>query len=163
MITAASIFLAVVTLQRGGELLLARLNTKRLLSQGAVETGAKHYPLMVLLHACWLAGLWLWGWAAPLIPWLVWVYALLQLFRLWILVTLGRRWTTRVITLPGETLVRHGPFRFLRHPNYLLVLLEIPLVPLALNMPWFAMAFGFLNVMMLGWRIHIENRALSYS
>jgi methyltransferase len=132
-----------------------------LLKKGGVEKGAGHYPLIVILHASWLAALWIFGWYAQVNLWLLGAYLLLQCFRLWILLTLGRRWTTRVIMVPGEALVTGGPYRFLRHPNYLLVLLEVPLLPLALGLPWLALVFGLLNAVILAWRISVEERALS--
>jgi methyltransferase len=118
---------------------------------------------MVALHASWLICLWWFGWNNPVVWGLLAAYAALQLFRVWILATLGRRWTTRIITVPGETLVARGPYRFVKHPNYLLVLLEMPLLPLALNLPWLAVIFGLLNVAMLAWRIRVENAALGGS
>lgn len=159
--TLATFVLFLVTLQRGGELVLARANTARLTKAGGIETGAGHYPVMVLLHASWLVALWLFGWNASVNPWLLAAYGLLQCFRIWILASLGRRWTTRIIALPGERLVRRGPYRLLRHPNYLVVLIEVPLLPLALGLPWLALGFGLLNVAMLAWRIKSEERALS--
>jgi methyltransferase len=159
--TIAVVVLALVTLQRGGELLLARANTSRLLKKGGVEEGAGHYPLIVILHASWLASLWFFGWNAQVNLWLLGAYIVLQGFRVWVLATLGRRWTTRIIVVPGGTLVRRGPHRFLRHPNYLLVLLEVPLLPLALGLPWLAIIFGLFNAAVLAWRIRIEERALS--
>jgi methyltransferase len=161
--SAALFILAFVTLQRASELLIARLNTAKLLQRGAVETGASHYPFMVILHATWLAGLWWLGRNQTLDPWFTTAYGSLQIFRIWILATLGKRWTTRILTLPDEELVARGPFRFFRHPNYLLVALEVPLLPLALGLPVFATIFGLLNLAMLAWRIRVENRALGYS
>ena len=161
--SGAIALLLFVTLQRLGELAIARRNTAALLKRGAIETGGVHYPAMVLLHASWLLGLWWFGWPAQLNLWFTAAYLGLQVFRIWILATLGKRWTTRILTVPGETLVRRGPFKFFRHPNYLLVALEMPLLPLALGLPWFALVFGMLNLAMLWWRIRAENRALGYS
>jgi methyltransferase len=161
--TPAFALLAFVTLQRGSELVIAKRNTAALVKQGAIEAGAAHYPAMVLLHASWLAGLWWFGWSATLNPWFTAAYALLQLFRVWILATLGKRWTTRILKVPGETLVKRGPFKLFRHPNYVLVALEVPLLPLAFGLPWFAALFGALNLAMLWWRIRAENQALGYS
>ena len=118
---------------------------------------------MVLLHGSWLLGLWWFGFGAAVIWPLVVLYGLLQMFRLWILLTLGRRWTTRILTVPGEQLVAKGPYRFTRHPNYVLVALEMPLLPLALGLNGFALLFGILNFAMLAWRIRVENAALSTS
>ncbi len=163
MITAASIILAFVTLQRLSELIIARQNTKGLLAKGAVEHGASHYPVMVLLHATWLSGLWWFGWNASVVWPFMLIYILLQAFRIWILASLGSRWTTRILTVPNETLVARGPYRFMRHPNYALVLLEVPLLPLALGLNAYALLFGLLNVAMLTWRIRIEESVLSPS
>jgi methyltransferase len=161
--TAALIILILVTLQRLSELVIAKRNTAALMARGAIEHGANHYPVMVLLHGSWLVGLWWFGAAAQVLWPLLWLYGGLQVFRLWILATLGTRWTTRIITLPNETLVAAGPYRFVRHPNYVLVLCEVPLLPLAFGLPWFALLFGVLNIAMLAWRIRIEDRALQPS
>ena len=158
--SAAFIILVLVTLQRLSELVIARRNTTGLLAQGAIEHGAQHYPVMVLLHGSWILGLWYFGWQAAVIWPLVLVYGVLQIFRLWILLTLGRRWTTRILTVPGEQLVLGGPYKFMQHPNYAVVALEMPLLPMALGLGWFAIFYGILNLAMLAWRISIEEKAL---
>jgi methyltransferase len=161
-VTAAALILGLVVLQRTGELLLARRNTARLLREGAVEIGAGHYPLFILLHGAWLAAIAVSLRAdTPIAPAPLALYLLLQLGRIWILATLGRYWTTRVITHPGTPLVRKGPYRFLRHPNYLLVALEIPLLPLVFDMVWIAVLFGLANLALLAWRIRLEEAALA--
>jgi methyltransferase len=161
-VTAAALILGLVVLQRTGELLLARRNTARLLREGAFEIGAGHYPLFILLHAAWLAAIAVSLRAdTPIAPAPLALYLLLQLGRIWILATLGRYWTTRVITHPGTPLVRKGPYRFLRHPNYLLVALEIPLLPLVFDMVWIAVLFGLANLALLAWRIRLEEAALA--
>ncbi len=158
--TLAVIVLALVTLERGAELVWARRNTRRLLARGAREEGARHYPLIVALHAAWLAGLWLLAWnRAVSIPWLA-VFVVLQAGRLWVLATLGERWTTRIIVLPGESLVRRGPYRWLRHPNYVVVAGEIVALPLAFGLYPYALAFSVLNAAVLYLRIRAEERAL---
>ena len=127
--TPAVFLLALVTAERLGELCLARRNTKALLASGAFEVAPRHYPLIVSLHALWLAGLWVFGWANPInLPWLV-IFLALQALRGWVLATLGRRWTTRIIILPGAPLVATGPYRLLSHPNYLVVIGEIAVLP----------------------------------
>jgi methyltransferase len=154
------IVLFLVTLQRLSELVIARRNTAALMAKGAVESGAEHYPVMVLLHASWLAGLWWFGWAQHIVwPFLV-LYLTLQAGRIWVLATLGKRWTTRILSVPGEQLVARGPYRFVRHPNYLVVALEMPILPLAFGLPWYALLFGVLNLAMLAWRISIEDKAI---
>ena len=156
----AVLVLALVTLERGAELVWARRNTRRLKARGARETGAGHYPLIVALHAAWLAGLWLWGRDRPVsVPWLV-VFAALQAGRLWVLATLGERWTTRIIVLPGEPLVRRGPYRLMPHPNYAVVAGEILVLPLALGLPVYGLVFSALNAAVMFVRIRAESRAL---
>jgi len=153
--------LLFVTLQRGLELAWARANENRLRRQGAIEVGAAHYPLIVMLHASWLAWLWWRGFDQALVWPAVAAFFVLQGLRAWILATLGRRWTARVLVVPGETLVRSGPFRFIKHPNYTVVALELPMLPLAFGLWGTAIVFGLLNLAMLAWRIRVENRALA--
>jgi methyltransferase len=153
--------LGFVTLQRLAELVIARRNTRALLARGATEVGAAHYPVMVALHSAWIAGLWVLGFGQPVEPVWVAIFAVLQLARLWILATLRERWTTRIIVLPGAPLVRSGPYRFVTHPNYVVVVCEIAVLPLALGLPIFAAVFSVLNGLMLAVRISAENRALS--
>lgn len=159
--TLAAILLALVTAERLGELWLARRNTSALLEQGAYEVAPGHYPLIVALHALWLAGLWWLGWSQPINPAWLTVFLLLQAMRLWVLGTLGRRWTTRIIVLPGAPLVTGGPFRLVTHPNYLVVIGEIAVLPLALGLPWFALVFSAANAAVLFVRISAENAALA--
>ncbi|HEY4198965.1 MAG TPA: isoprenylcysteine carboxylmethyltransferase family protein [Devosiaceae bacterium] len=155
----ALIFIAVVIAQRLAELALARRNTARLLARGGREVGAAHYPLIVTLHAAWIVALIVWGWRSPLsLPWLG-LYAALQILRAWILMSLGPRWTTRIIVI-DEPLVRRGPYGFFPHPNYALVVAEIIVVPMVLGLPVIALVFTVLNAMVLAIRISAENRAL---
>jgi len=160
-VIGAIILLSFVTLQRGAELVYARSNEAGLRARGAVEIGSGHYPVMVSLHAGWLIANWAFGWDRTLVWGWVVLFALLQAGRVWVLSTLGRRWSTRVMVVPGETLVARGPFRFVSHPNYLVVALEIPTLPLALGLPWLALLFCLLNLAMLAWRIRVEGRALA--
>ena len=156
----SQIVLALVTAQRLGELLLARRNTRALLRRGGVEVAARHYPAIVACHALWLASLWLFGWQRPVrLGWLL-LFVLLQAGRGWVLLTLRARWTTRIIVLPGAALVRHGPYRFLNHPNYAVVVAEIAVLPLALGLPSVALLFTLANAGVLLVRIRAENRAL---
>ena len=152
--------LALVTLQRLMELVLARRNTRIQIAQGGVEVGAGHYPLIVALHAAWLAGLWILAWDRPINLLLLCVFVVLQGLRIWVLASLGERWTTRIIVVPGLPLIRKGPYRFLRHPNYTIVAAEILILPLACGLIAFAVLFSVLNAVMLAIRIRAENRAL---
>jgi methyltransferase len=157
------LLLAFVTLERLGELWLARRNTRGLIERGGHEVAASHYPLIVVLHAVWLAGLWLLAFDLPLhLAWVA-VFAVLQVLRLWTLSTLGRRWTTRIIVVPGEVLVSAGPYRFLRHPNYVVVIGEIAVLPLCFGLSLYAILFSVANALVLTIRIRAENAALSGS
>jgi methyltransferase len=153
--------LAAVTLERLGELWLARRNTSALTASGAFEVSGAHYPAIVMMHSAWLIGLWIWAWNAPIdVAWIA-VFAALQLLRLWTLSTLGRRWTTRIIIVPGETLVARGPYRLLRHPNYAVVIGEIAVLPLCFHLTRYALIFSIANALVLTIRIRAENAALS--
>lgn len=159
--TAAVLLLAFVTLERLAELVLARRNTRALLAQGAVEHAPGHYPLIVLLHALWLIGLWVFGWDQPVSPFWFAVFMALQAARIWVLATLGPRWTTRIIVLPGAPLVARGPYRFVSHPNYLVVIGEIAVLPLCFGLWWFAVGFSLANAAILAIRIRAEASALA--
>ena len=154
------LILALVTLQRLGELWLANRNTRRLLSQGAREHAPGHYPLIVAVHALWLATLWWFGLDRPLdIFWLA-MFVIVEIARIWVLASLGPRWTTRIIVLPEAPLVRRGPYRFVNHPNYLVVIAEIVVLPLVFGLWSVALLFSALNAAALAIRIHAENAAL---
>lgn len=158
--TGAVLLLVLVTAERLGELWLARRNTRALLAQGAVEVAPGHYPLIVALHAAWLAALWIWGAGNPVQPGWLAFFLLLQVARVWTLATLGPRWTTRIIVLPGAALVARGPYRFVSHPNYVVVVGEIAVLPLCLGLPWIALLFSLLNAAVLTIRIRAEASAL---
>lgn len=164
-LTAGQVLIALVVLQRLAELILARRNTQRLRAAGGIEAGARHYPLFVLLHGAWLAVLAVIAWRdTPPLNWIwVSVFLLLQVGRLWVITTLGVRWTTRVIVLPGTPRVRHGPYRFHTHPNYAIVAAEIAVLPLAFGAWLVALVFSLLNGALLVHRIRVENRALAAS
>jgi methyltransferase len=154
------VILGLVTLQRLGELWLANRNTRRLLANGAHEVAANHYPLIVAVHTLWLAALW---WLAPGRAvdgfWLA-LFVLIEVGRVWVLTALGSRWTTRIIVLPNAPLVRRGPYRWVNHPNYLVVIAEIAILPLVFGMPQIALLFTLLNAAVLTIRVREENRAL---
>lgn len=159
--TVFHVVLAFVVVQRLAELVWSARNTRRLLARGAREVGARHYPLFVLLHGSWLIAL------ALIVPaetpphWpLLGAFALLQLLRIWVVITLGPYWTTRIVTLETAPLVRHGPFRWLRHPNYAVVTGEIAVLPLAFGAWEIALVWSLLNALLLWHRIHVEENAL---
>jgi methyltransferase len=161
-VTALHWTLALVLLQRFVELLWAHRNTVRLRQMGGVETDADGYPYFVLLHAGWLLSLALFVPAAAPPVWpLLGFFVLLQLGRLWVISSLGYYWTTRIVTVPGTPLVQTGPFRWLRHPNYLLVIAEIAVLPLAFGAVWIAVLFSALNLVLILRRIRIEESVLA--
>jgi len=154
------VILTLVTLQRLGELWLSNRNTARLLARGAREHSPGHYPLIVALHAAWLACLW---WLAPQRSvdafWLA-LFVAIELARIWVLVSLGPRWTTRIIVLPDAPRVRRGPYRWINHPNYAVVVAEIAVLPLVFGLWQIALVFSVLNAALLTVRIRAENGAL---
>jgi methyltransferase len=162
-VTSAEFILALVTLQRAAELVISSRNTEKLRARGAFEVAPRHYPLIVVVHAAWLISLWIFGHDRPVNVMALLIYVVLQGFRIWVMWTLGARWTTRIIVLPGEPLVRRGPYRLLPHPNYAVVAGEIALLPLVLRLPLLTLIFTVLNTAVLAIRIRAENRALSVS
>ena len=109
--SAAEFILGLVTLQRAGELILSHTNTRRLKARGAIEVAPRHYPLMVAVHAVWLISLWVLGHDQPLHVIALLFYLVLQALRVWVMRTLGARWTTGIIELPEHPLVLVGPYR----------------------------------------------------
>lgn len=156
------LLIALIAIQRLVELSIARINTRRLVAEGAVEQGAAHYPLIVGLHGAWFVCLIVFVSPDSFVdPILLAAFIVLQLGRVWVLTTLGRYWTTRIITVPGVPLVRRGPFRFVRHPNYLIVEAEIIVVPLIAGAWELAIIFGLANAIVLATRIRAEEAALA--
>ncbi|EEB84690.1 isoprenylcysteine carboxyl methyltransferase family protein [Roseobacter sp. GAI101] len=158
--TATLLFLGFIVIQRLSELVIAKRNTANLLAKGAYEVGASHYPVMVVMHSAWITCLLIFGYdEAVTFGWLA-VFAVLQIFRVWILGSLGSPWTTRIIILE-EPLVVRGPFKYLSHPNYMLVVAEIIVAPMVLGLVWVAVVFTGLNAVMLWVRIGMEHKALA--
>jgi methyltransferase len=152
---------AYVIIQRLAELAYANANTRRLLAEGGREHGAKHYPLFILLHSGWLVSIALFAepTAGPNLL-LLNAFVASQTFRFGTLASIGRWWTTRIISAPLFPRVKRGPYRFIKHPNYALVVVEIALLPLLLGAPAMALTFSILNASLLWWRIRIENAVL---
>lgn len=154
--------LLIVVIQRGAELMISRHNTARLIAAGGTEHGANHYIFIVAVHVAWIVVMYFF--IAPdqqaSMPLIASFFAI-QLIRVWVIVSLGRHWTTRVITVPGHVLVDYGPYRWFRHPNYVIVMLEIILLPLAFGAWEISVIFGLLNGSVLAHRIRIENAAVA--
>jgi len=162
MTTAAMVILALVVVQRLVELVYAERNTRALLKRGAIEVGRAHYPFIVALHALWLVAIVVMLPQEAPIHWLPLVlFLMLQAGRIWVIATLGPYWTTRIITLDGAPLVHSGPYRFVRHPNYLIVAGEIAVLPLVFGEVAVCLVFSGLNAALLLWRIRQEDAALS--
>jgi methyltransferase len=160
METTTALFLGFIIVQRLSELAISKRNTAGLLKKGAYEVGASHYPVMVMMHSAWIACLIVFGYdEAVAFGWLA-VFAFLQILRVWILTSLGNRWTTRIIILE-EPLVVRGPFKYFSHPNYMLVVAEIIVAPMVLGLVWVAVVFTVLNAGMLWVRIGVEHKALA--
>ncbi|MVZ98685.1 hypothetical protein EUU23_13405 [Sphingorhabdus sp. IMCC26285] len=157
----AQIVFAYVVIQRLAELVYANANTRRLLSEGGQEHGARHYPLFIILHGGWLISIALFA-VPETQPSLFLLNAFIasQTFRFWTLASIGRWWTTRIISAPHFPRVKKGPYRFIKHPNYALVIVEIALLPLLLGAPAMAITFSVLNAALLWWRIRVENAVL---
>ena len=161
MISLLHLILLFVAVQRVLELIYANKNTRLLLKQGGIEYGAKHYPLFLILHSCWLLSIFLL--VAPNSKtnyFLLLIFFITQLGRLWVIISLGKFWTTRIITTPDQPLVHSGPYRWLKHPNYLIVSVEIAILPLTFGSWTIAIFFTIANALLLLWRIRVENLAL---
>ena len=158
----AWLLLCAVAAERAIELPIANRNTAALKARGAVELGASHYPAIVIVHVAWLLALaaWIW-WTKPSLS-VLWtsLFLTVEILRVWVMISLGRYWTTRIITLPGAPLVRRGPYRFMRHPNYAVVVAEIAILPLALHAPVIAAVFSLANAIVLVIRVRVEKEAL---
>jgi methyltransferase len=147
------------------ELMIARKNEKWMKEKGAIEFGKEHYPIMVLMHSGFLLFFLIEVIAynkslTPLWPVLLAFFLFTQIIRIWSLVSLGRYWNTKIIVLPNTTIVKRGPYKFLRHPNYTIVVLEILLIPLLFQAYWTAAIFSILNAFMLSIRIPLEEKVL---
>ena len=157
----AYLILAVESFERLIELAIAHRNTRRLIAKGAIEIGRGHYPFIVLLHGSWLLAMLSLIRADTAIHWApLAVYALLTIARIWVMASLGRFWTTRVITLPNAPLVKRGPYRYMRHPNYAVVIGEFLMLPLVFGLWPVAIVFSILNLVLLQHRVRIEESAL---
>jgi methyltransferase len=159
--------LLAVALQRLGELFYSNRNTKQLLAEGGAEVGQSHYPVMIAIHTGWLvtmAVLVILADSVPADDHIIWpllgLYGLVQVGRFWVLYSLGRYWSTKVIDIPMAPLVRKGPYRWIKHPNYVIVVLEVALLPMAFQLWGTAFIFSILNAGILAWRIQVENQAL---
>jgi methyltransferase len=152
----------VVLLQRALEEWHSARNTRRLIARGAYEVGRDYYPVVAVTHLAWIAALlFLVPPAASVSIWILAVYLLLQIIRYWIIGTLGRYWTHRIVTLDSAPLVRIGPYRYLRHPNYAVTIAETLVLPLAFGAVALAMIMTAVWTAVLSYKIELEDGALA--
>jgi methyltransferase len=157
------LFISFIILLRIGELLLAKRNEKWLLQNGAVEYGKKHYPFIVALHVSFLISLIIEYYLkqpATYNLFLLIFYFILLAFKAWVILSLGKFWNTKIYHISNYPLMKKGPYKFLKHPNYLVVILEIAIIPLIFQLYFTAVIFTLLNAIMLSVRIKEENKAL---
>jgi methyltransferase len=160
--TWALAILAYVVVQRLAELVYANANTRRLLTEGGREFGRGHYPLFILLHGSWLVAIaFLAQPSTQPSPWFLVAFIASQALRFWTLASIGRWWTTRIISAPSFPRVRKGPYRFISHPNYTVVVIEIALLPMLLGAVELVLPFTIANALLLAWRIRVEARVLA--
>lgn len=164
-VAALAALLAWVALERAFELVISARHARHLVAAGAVEHGRSHFPLFVVLHTLWplaLVAEVLAGHAHPGPAWPVWLsmFVAAQALRFAAIAALGGRWTVRVVVVPGAPLVRRGPYRWLRHPNYLAVMLELAAAPMCFGAWRTALGATLLNLVALAIRVRVEERAL---
>jgi len=169
-VTSVQLYLGLllaVALERGVELVLSARNARLARARGGVETGQGHYPVMAVFHgvfllACALEVVLLHRPFPGAVGWVALAVVLAaQGLRYWAIATLGWRWNTRIVVVPGAAPVTGGPYRFVRHPNYVAVIAEMVALPLVHGAWLTALCFTVLNSMVLGVRIRCENRALA--
>jgi methyltransferase len=152
--------LALASLQQLVEYYIARRNTRRLLAMGGVEAGGGHHWIMMIFHAVWLVGLWVYALDNPVQWHWLFAYCAIEALRGWVVAALGDRWSSRVIVMPGENYDPSTMLRFLRHPNYLIVLVEVFVLPMVFSMVWYALGFAIACGAILFWRMQTEDVAL---
>lgn len=159
------IIIIFIICQRIVELIIAKRNERFLLSLGAFEVGKNHYPYMIAMHVSFFISLII----EVLIfnrsisksfPFLLLLFLLVQVLRIWCIVSLGKFWNTKIIILPGANVLRKGPYLFMRHPNYFVVTMEFILIPFMFQAYFTAITFTFLNIWMLSIRIPLEEKVL---
>ena len=159
------LFFTVLVIQRVIELIIAKTNEKWMKENGAIEYGQNHYKFMVFIHFAFFVSLLIEGgmfhtsvhsqW-----PLLLSVFILTQIGRIWVIFSLGRYWNTKIIVLPNANVVSKGPFKYFKHPNYVIVTIELVIIPLLFNAYWTLCIFALLNQIILAIRIPLEERAL---
>lgn len=157
------VFISFIILLRVAELILAKKNEQWLLQHGAVEYGKEHYPFIVALHVLFFVSLvieYTSGQNPSYSVLIIVLYFLLILFKAWVIASLGTFWNTKIFRIQSIPSIKKGPYKYIKHPNYLVVVVEIALIPLAFHLYYTAIIFSILNAIMLTIRIKAENRVL---
>ena len=160
---AFTLFISFIILLRIGELIHSRRNEIWLLQNGAIEYGQKHYPYIVALHVLFIISLiaeYSTKQTASFNLFLLVVYLLLLIFKAWVITSLGKFWNTKIYHIQDLTLIKNGVYKYIKHPNYMIVIAEIAIIPLVFHLYYTAIAFTVLNAMMLTVRVNEENKVL---
>ena len=158
------LFIGFIVLLRMAELIIASRNEKWMLQQGAIEFGKSHYPFMVAMHTLFFVSLLLeYIFRTPVnyVLEAIIIYMLLILLKTWVIFSLGKYWNTKILRIPNAALVNKGLYKFIKLPNYIIVIIEIALIPLSFHLYFTAITFSILNAAMLYVRIRTENKALN--
>lgn len=157
------LFISFIILLRIGELILSRRNEIWLLQNGAIEYGQKHYPYIVSLHVLFIISLMTEYTTTQTISFSLFflvLYCLLLIVKTWIILSLGKFWNTKIYHISGFPLIKKGVYKYVKHPNYLIVIAEIAIIPLVYHLYFTAAAFTVLNAIVLSVRVKEENRVL---
>ena len=157
------LFISFIIVLRIGELLLSKSNEKWLLKNGAVEYGKKHYPFIVALHVLFIISVIFEYYTKQTTSYSLFfliLYFVLLAFKTWVILSLGKFWNTKIYHIADAPLIKNGPYKFFKHPNYFVVIAEIAVIPLAFHLYYTAITFTLLNAIMLFVRIKVENKAL---
>jgi len=158
------LFISFLIILRIGELILSKRNEKWLLENGAIEYGQKHYPLIVLLHVLFIISLiieYSMKRTVSYSSFLLVLYFILLAFKTWVILLLGKFWNTKIYRIPNYPLIKKGLYRYFKHPNYMIVIIEIAVIPLIFNLYFTAVIFTIFNAILLSVRIKEENKALN--
>ena len=157
------LFISFIILLRIGELILSRSNERWLLQNGAIEYGQKHYPYIVALHVLFIVALiieYSTKQTASFSMFFLVLYFLLLAFKARVITTLGKFWNTKIYHIQGFPLMKNGVYKYIKHPNYLIVIAEIAIIPLVFQLYFTAIVFTLLNAIMLSVRVKEENKVL---
>jgi methyltransferase len=158
------VFISFIVFLRIGELILSKINEVWLLQHHAVEYGKNHYTFIVMLHVLFFISM-IFEYSiqqtSSFSLFFLGFYSLIFTFKIWVILSLGRFWNTKIYRISGYPLINTGPYKYIKHPNYLIVIAEIAVIPLIFHLYYTAIIFSMLNIMMLYVRIKVENKVLN--